>query len=159
MVTDLWTFICTISYNGKIQLWSIKSSNDDASDLNFCMACSTRQRCPQVWNGIPRTSSLNLCHPHERRDLWTDRRWMLGYMMSFADWLVTKAKKLAPVPSTGNQQWIPIQQEINVEFPSNRNSILNSYPTKGSYWIPIQLLVCFILMCYCTSCNSDNDSS
>ena len=29
IVTDLWTFVCPISYNGKIQLRPIKSRNED----------------------------------------------------------------------------------------------------------------------------------
>ena len=30
MVTNLYTFVCLIGYDGKIQLWPIKSRNEDA---------------------------------------------------------------------------------------------------------------------------------
>ena len=33
MVIDLWTFVCPIGYNGKIQLWLIKYRNEDAVTL------------------------------------------------------------------------------------------------------------------------------
>ena len=43
MVTDLWTFDRLIGYNGKIQLWPIKSQNDDAVTLFWvCLVVFTR---------------------------------------------------------------------------------------------------------------------
>ena len=70
MVTEMWTFVCPIGYDEKIQLWCIKSS-----DQTFGMLCSTHVRCLQVWYGTPWTSGLILghtCLQHRQVDRRTD---------------------------------------------------------------------------------------
>ena len=80
MVTDLWTFIYPLGYNGKIELWPIKSRNEDTVTLgpvaSICATPASRQT-------------------DKRKDEWMEGQMdgqMLGYVMSFAYWQVSKAK-------------------------------------------------------------------